>query len=347
MLRSKSCPSAFRSLLAGLLFYLLAGSSLGAQDPGFSQFFATPLHLNPAFAGVTYAPRINLNYRNQWPSWPNAYRSYAVSYEQPIESLNSGLGIMVLADDAGNGIYQTSSFLASYSYQVRTSNDLYFKLGFEAGLQQTRLDWEELIFQDQLDPRVGLQEGVRSEEVPPETFNRTDLDLGTGLLIYNQKFYAGVSIKHINRADESWLNVNQNLNLGRPMRTTVHAGADFRLPGGNNQLGASFISPNFLYMHQGAFSQINVGALAGFERVFGGLWYRHTFENPDAVIGAVGVRYGALRIAYSYDVTISDLSLGATGGSHEISLSINLEDSAVLQKRRKRNETINCFKIFN
>ena len=338
--------SSFITLL-GVLLLLGFGKNLSAQDPIFSQSFATPLHINPAFAGVTLAPRINVNYRNQWPSWPNAYRSYAVSYEQPLELLNSGLGFLALADDAGNGIYKSSSFTAAYSYQVQTRQDLYFKLGFEAGFQQTRLDWEQLIFQDQLDPAIGLEEGVFTEENPPETFNRATLDLGTGLLIYNSKFYAGISLKHINRADESWLNINPNLNLGRPMRTTFSAGADFRLPAGNKALGASFISPNLVYINQGAFTQISAGAIGGFERIFGGIHYRHTFENPDAVIGLVGVRYGALRIAYSYDATISALSLGATGGSHEISLSISLEDSRSVQQKRRSRETINCFKIFN
>ncbi len=36
------------------------------QDPGFSQFYANKLYLNPAFAGDNKCPRIDLNYRNQW-----------------------------------------------------------------------------------------------------------------------------------------------------------------------------------------------------------------------------------------------------------------------------------------
>ena len=61
--------------LLGFLVLLL--NYTHAQDPVFSQFYATPMQLNPAFAGTTYAPRITLNYRNQWPSWPNAYTTYA------------------------------------------------------------------------------------------------------------------------------------------------------------------------------------------------------------------------------------------------------------------------------
>ena len=337
--------ATMKSFLSVLL--LLITASVSAQDPVFSQFFAAPLNINPAFAGVTYAPRLSLSYRNQWPSWPNAYRSYSATYEQPIEALNSGLGVFVLADDAGNGIYQTNAFNFIYSYQVRASEDLFLKLGFEGGLHQTRLDWEKLVFEDQLDPRIGLEEGTFSSETPPERFTQTNFDLGTGLLIYHTNYYGGISLKHINRADESWLNLNENLNLGRPMRLTLHAGAEFNVNAGNNRLGATFISPNILYMRQGPFTQLQLGTYAGYESVFGGLWYRHTVENADAVIGLVGVRYGVLRIAYSYDVTVSGLSLAATGGAHEISVSISLEDSRIIKDKRRRNRNNNCFKMFN
>lgn len=331
-----------------LIFFLCSAClPLQGQDPVFSQHFAIPLHISPAFAGVSLAPRISTVYRHQWPNWPNAYRSYAISYEHPVQGLNSSFGLMVLGDDAGNGIYQTNQFTGVYSYQIRASRDLAFILGLEAGFTQTRLDWEKLVFEDQLDPRIGLEDGVFSSEVPPERFNRSALDIGMGLLVYHSNFYGGLSVKHLNRPDENWLNINNNLNLGRPMRFTFHAGAEFSVNANNNRLGASFISPNLLYIMQGPYSQVNVGAYAGYESVFGGLWYRHTFENADAAILMAGVRYNSLRIAYSYDVTTSGLSLTATGGSHEISVSISLEDSQTVRKNMRKSDINNCFKIFN
>jgi hypothetical protein len=112
-------------------------------------------------------------------------------------------------------------------------------------------------------------------------------------------------------------------------------------------LGATFISPNILLIRQGPHNQVNVGAYAGYESVFAGLWYRHTLENADAAILMTGVRYRSLRIAYSYDVTLSGLSSNATGGSHEISVSISLEDSEIVRRKMRRSDINNCFKIFN
>lgn len=151
-LKSNRMPSRPVFLLVFFLSYL---GHILAQDPLFSQFYASPLQLNPAMAGVAEAPRISLNYRNQWPSWPNAYSTYALGFEQALNSLNSGFGISVLADDAGNGIYRTLTLHAVYSYSVQLGDDFFAKFGMEGGVLQTRVDWDRLVFGDQLNPYTG------------------------------------------------------------------------------------------------------------------------------------------------------------------------------------------------
>ncbi len=54
---------------------------LKAQDPNFSQFFASPLTLNPALTGKFDGQlRIAGNYRNQWPTINNAYSIGSYSF---------------------------------------------------------------------------------------------------------------------------------------------------------------------------------------------------------------------------------------------------------------------------
>ncbi|MFN5910373.1 MAG: type IX secretion system membrane protein PorP/SprF, partial [Bacteroidota bacterium] len=69
-----------RYLLALLMLSALSGSF--AQDPTFTQFYANPLYLNPAFAGSHGCPRFALNYRNEWPSLTGNYVTYSASYDQ-------------------------------------------------------------------------------------------------------------------------------------------------------------------------------------------------------------------------------------------------------------------------
>jgi len=327
----------------------LAGGSL-AQDPMFSQFYAAPLHVNPAFAGITVAPRITLNYRNQWPSWPNAFVTYAAAYEQPLESLNSGFGFTVMSDDAGDGIYKTNRINAIYGYRVSVSRDFHVKFGLAAGIIQNRLDWDGLLFLDQIDPLNGPNDPEGnpnlSEEQRPENPTKTVVDISAGLLAYGGRFYGGLAVHHLNRPDERLLEVNQNLAIGLPLRFTVHGGAEIPLSQSNNRNGPTFISPNVMYIQQSGFGQINAGAYAGFGLVYGGVWYRHTLSNADAAIFLVGFNYGVLRIGYSYDLTISGLTNNRTGGSHEISFTINFQDSKELQRKRNRSRYNDCFKMF-
>ena len=67
---------------------LVSGAvAVGAQDIHFSQFYMSPLNLNPAMTGVMNCNiRLAANYRNQWASVlrDNAYRTYSVSYDQKI-----------------------------------------------------------------------------------------------------------------------------------------------------------------------------------------------------------------------------------------------------------------------
>lgn len=331
-------------LHAALIVLVLGCFKMQAQDPIFSQFYAAPIVVNPAFTGNSYAPRISLNYRNQWPGIGDggAYTTYAASYDQFAEALNSGFGLLLLTDDAGAGILRTTKLSGLYSYRVQFNDRLFAKIGLEAGYVQSRLDWDQLIFGDQIDELGGFSPGgsaIPTQEERPEDLNRNYFDLSAGMLVYSDRFYGGVSLKHLNRPEDSFLGVNPNLQTGVPIRTTVHAGAEFDLGTGNIGNEPAFISPNILYANQGPFSQIIAGAYIGFGTLFGGAWYRHAFGNPDAVIGLVGVRINEIKVGYSFDATTSGLGLNNTGGSHELSLSFDL------QKPRKPDFN-DCLQMF-
>ena len=92
----------FRLLFTGLTCIILS-SDVMAQDPQFSQFYANPLYLNPAFAGTARCPRVVMNYRNQWPGIPGNFVTYSASYDQHVDDMNGGLGVLVMNDRAGAG----------------------------------------------------------------------------------------------------------------------------------------------------------------------------------------------------------------------------------------------------
>jgi len=108
-------------------------------------------------------------------------------------------------------------------------------------------------------------------------------------------------------------------------------------PTRGNTFGA-YLSPSVMYIRQGDFGQLNIGSFINMGMVFGGVWYRRAQTNSDAIIGLVGFQQGKFKYGYSYDLTISGLA-GETGGSHELSLRINLEDP-------DRVDINDCLQIF-
>lgn len=324
--------------------------SLGfAQDQVFSQFYAAPLQMNPAMVGNTYAPRLSLNYRNQWPAFNQAYVSYAAAYDQYFEKANSSIGFFALSDVAGNGIYKTNQASLFYAYNLKLADEFYLKGGFEAGYVQNRLDWDQLIFLDQIDPITGYTDAGNnpfpSFEQRPDNPVQGYLDFGAGLLAYNKYVFGGFSLKHINSPDESILDGSDRY-ADVPVRMTFHGGGEITIKEERGDKRSTFVSPNAMLTKQGEFYQINGGAYIGSGLFFGGVWYRHAFSNSDAVIFLGGIEKGIFKVGYSYDYTISDLNT-YTGGAHEVSLILNLDNSEAAKQRRRSRRFGACPRLFN
>jgi len=330
------------------LLLVMNSMTLKSQDLVFSQFYAAPMQLNPGLTGVTYAPRLSFNYRNQWPSLPNAYTSYAASYDQYAELLNSGFGISILSDQAGNGIYVTNRIMASYAYNMSVGEDLYLRGGFEAAIEQKNLNWSKLIFLDQINPELGFTDEFGNpyptNETAPGSSSQLYPDFGAGLVLYSSKFYGGFNVRHLNAPDEAWLSDTEFATL--PIYYSVHGGAEINISNPyNNGRKPAFISPNILFAKQGNFQQLNLGAMLSMWYIYGGVWYRTTFNNSDAAIFSLGFQRGLAKIGYSYDWTISGLS-GKSGGAHEVSLILNFEETERYKRKIRGKQYNDCLKIF-
>ena len=85
MFKQYSIRLFFSSFFA--LFFVI---NVNAQDPEFTQFYANPIYLNPAFAGTNICPRVNLNWRNQWPGVSGTFITYSASFDQHSEAIHGG-----------------------------------------------------------------------------------------------------------------------------------------------------------------------------------------------------------------------------------------------------------------
>jgi len=308
-------------VLFPILVFTLFLFDLKAQDPQFTQFYANPLYLNPAFAGTARCPRICMNYRNQWPNLSGNYVTYSVSGDLHVDALAGGVGILVTTDDQAHGTLKTTNASLIYSYQAVVNREFSLKFGLQATYMQKSLDRDNLHFGDMIDARRGF---VWNTNEPLPQQNKSNADFSAGVLGYSKNYFFGFAANHINQPDEGLLGVSK-----LPTKFTVHGGAIIELEKG----GESYLSPNILFQSQQNFRQLNLGLYYVKGPFVAGLWYR----SGDAVIALVGIKNDNFQAGYSYDVTVSKLA-GNTAGAHEISVQIKFE----CKTKRKKYRTISC-----
>ncbi len=295
--------------------FLIGTSKLLAQDPTFTQFYSNPVYLNPALAGSSGCPRVALNYRNEWPQLSGNYVTYAAAYDSYFKNISGGVGLIALHDVQGQGTIQTSMIGASYSNYLKVNRKFRLMFGAQAAYYQKYLDWSKLTFGDMIDPRRGFI--YQTGDVPRGNGRHGFFDVSAGIVGFSKNFYFGAAFHHLNRPDESMILGQSKL----PIKITGHLGANIKLGQRGRYSSTTFLSPNIIYQNQNGFQQLNIGAYLKYESFTIGAWYR----NKDAFIMTVGINTDKYRIGYSYDLTVSQLGNGVSGGSHEVSLGINLK----------------------
>lgn len=329
-----STPTSIVKRLIITLIVVVSAIQTGySQDPEFSQFYANPLYLNPAFAGSVICPRMVLNYRNQWPSISGAFVTYNASYDQHFDKLGGGIGILATSDRQGEGIFATNSFSGIYSYRLEVSREFSIKAALQATFVNRGINWDKLTFGDQIDPKFGFVRNTN--DIRPAKDSKNYVDFSTGVIGYSENFYAGVAVHHLTQPDEGFVSISK-----LPIKLTAHAGAMIDLQRKHRRVRAkedAVFSPNILYQQQQNFHQLNYGFYVTKYPFVGGVWYRQNFENSDALIFLFGLQYNSYKVGYSYDLTVSKLT-NITGGAHEISFTMQFP----CPPKKKRIRTINC-----
>jgi type IX secretion system PorP/SprF family membrane protein len=331
------------SFKAGLMLYrfltvltvvtvILFNQQGKAQDAEFSQFYANPLYLNPALTGAAICPRAILNYRNQWPGLAKSFVTYSASFDQYINKLHGGIGVMVNMDNAGDGILKTTQASLIYAYSLQASENFYINMALQATFLQKSLNWDLLQFGDEIDPQQGFV--LPTAETPPDNSSVAAPDFSAGVAFgWKGILHGGVAVNHLTEPNLAFYNANT---YKLPMKITGHVGVNINLEGGGMGFAEDsepkfYLAPNLLYQQQGDFHQLNAGIYIIRLPIVIGTWFRHNFENADAIIVLAGFDYKNLKIGYSYDITLSKLKSN-TGGSHEISVAWKFN---CIEKRRK------------
>lgn len=333
-----------------IAFVAVSVGSLSAQDIHFSQFYLSPLNLNPAMTGLMNCNvRLVANYRNQWASVlrSNAYSTYSVSYDQriPVGRYDYfGVGGTFWGDRAGESNFATLTGKISGSYSKRMGGTRkygnYLVAGAEVGLAQRSIDFLNLRWGTQHDGEGGYDPNLPTLE---DGFNRDNFlfaDMAAGLMWFmvfneNSNFYIGGSFHHLNRSNQSFSKDGEDLLFSR---ITGHAGGEFLV---SEKFG---LVPGIIIMSQGPSFEVNAGTSLKFllsktrneyQAFQVGIWGRigNKFIEPtegsaekvgllaDAAILSTRFDYNNFSLGFSYDVNVSPLKPASnSNGGFEFAL---------------------------
>lgn len=307
-----------KTLLSILIFLMTFVGVSHSQDVVFSQFNNNRLYLNPGYTGTNLCPQLNMTYRNQWPALGSDYVTSMVSYEQFVDEINGGLGVLLINDRSGGGMYSLNGASLFISNEQKLNRNLNIRVGFEGSYKQRFLDTGKLNFEDSFN---GVVFTPNTSESFPYVGRHHYFDISTGAILFSDKFNMGISAHHLNRPDVSLVSNHSYL----PIRYSIHGSKDFKV---RKRYYDYFITPHVAYFRQGTAQQYMVITNVKNEILMGGVGFRGVVgqDYGDAIFFNFGINMDDLSFIYSYDLTVSRLTPGS-GGSHEISVIIKTDCS--------------------
>jgi type IX secretion system PorP/SprF family membrane protein len=311
-------------LIKTLLLLVLTPAIIQAQDIHFSQFYNSPLTLNPTLTGYMNGNfRLGAIYRNQWREVTKPFVTTSGSFDLPIrkgfgDNDVMGVGAVFFHDQSGTVNLATVSVNVSFAYhKVLGINKTHvLSIGIQGGYMQKKVDLSNAVFADQMD---GSLTPVNPSADAPNIQNVSSEQLNIGLSYAvkagsRANIFIGGSLFNLTKPKQSFFNGNDSR---LPMRIVGHSSVEIKV---SDKVS---LIPSIIYMNQAKTYEVNVGFAMNYEFakdvsfLLGG-YYR---GGIDAAEPMIGLSIKGFQVAASYDVNISPLKASSNyKGAFEVSL---------------------------
>ena len=313
--------------IVGVFFMVNQGRS---QDIHFSQFYHSPLLLNPAQTGLICSGRVGINYRNQWRSINVAspYRTFAGFGDmrwQLAKKFGIGLGIDLFQDVQGDGQLTTLEINPSVAFHFG-GDKFKFSLGFQPAMRQRKFDQTRVLFEEQYDPTTGQLNPLLSNNETNLVGTFSSFDLNTGLQVSvapseKASFWVGLADYHVLQPAETFLkDASNKLNS----RYVFNTGGKFTTS------EKMYVAPGINFMMQSAATELNLGTEIGYRMgqapgdltlLFGPFIRSGTKPATRDIVLLVGGEIKGVRLGFTYDFNISALQKAPKiQGGYELAL---------------------------
>jgi type IX secretion system PorP/SprF family membrane protein len=310
-----------------------------AQDPVYSQPYLSPINLNPAATGSgDYDLRFSAIYRRHWWTIPSQMNYMAFSVDKYLPSISSGVGL--LATKSSEGYLKKTGVYASYAYTVCEGTvgaadnggmpKWFWTGGLQFGLAQTRIDYNKLVFADELDINGVIPGSVSAADLAVNS-GKLFPDFAAGMffnynLTDNSRLLAGFSSHHINRPDESLTGSSDTIRSQLPVRWGGNLMYTYTNP--DRRWSYSLAAIGYRQAQNNSY-QMGMEVTQNELDISLGLWYRGSVNFRDMNVLALTLSFNLsgrdnhkdkLRVGLGHDAQIGNNSYSYTTGSSEMGL---------------------------
>lgn len=328
-------------------------------------FYLNKIVLNPAYTGVNRDLQATSLSRLQWTGLPGKMQTTTASVDVACPSSKLGFGAIFYRDVAGDafltknqGTFTLAAHIPSryprnFGLKFLKGRKYIFSAALSYSVAQKRVDWNNLVFSDQLDEILGV---IRPSDAPLGAAEVTNVihDLGAGILFRSEinrngsYISLGMAGYHLNSPVETFYGSDVRI----PIRYSAHAFVNFRISRKYSNQVPIFLSLGGNWDKQQTLQTLQMGGTFTFGKNFLlGLWYRNQYFNvpninTDAAVINMVFSTKYMSIGYSYDLTVSQLGIDQTQGTHEFGISFRFDQVYLCKKQSKLSKADRrCFLV--
>jgi len=260
---------------------------------------------NPAACGKNGTFNTTLITRKQWTGFDGSPLTTAMVADLYFKEKKFGLGL--ISDYNIIGYYRTfeTRIQGSYRFKMKGVN---VNFGIETAFTNFRFKNPQW---------VSIDPAQQDPSIPDGSTNDFGFQFGSGLMVHNEDFFAGLSSRQLIATD--YKNAN------------VHPAPHYYLQGGYHfYAGSTFhLLPTLLVESDGTSTQIAANFNYFLKEKFNfGFGYR----MKDAFVLNIGYQLPKWKFGYSYDISLSEIQYYSKG-SHELFVKflLNKDQGAIIQ----------------
>lgn len=326
-----------------LLVSNLFGFQLYGQDVSFTHFMQNPIYYNPASVGIDQGLLISLNYRRALMYLPSKFETIALGLDQSLHDTEikgmGGVGLFLTRNQEGDGNYNTTALGIPFSSRVIINDNLKFQVGIAPVIYQKSINFDNLVFFDQLHPYYGVvvprsqlslltsNQTVTFFDFHIGIFGRYETDPTDQSYERNNVFDFGFSIQHLPEPNQSFEHVTAKLpSKYSLMMRYSHVIATYGYQ-------EASVQPLMLLEKQGSMENIITGINFKYKTFSAGGYMRHeqnSLLNVTELMMLIGTEFqlhehsfSSMQINYSFDLLVQSKQVNKNV-TNELSIILKL-----------------------